>query len=81
VPDLIRRRAVYVHKGKAFVPMANQLSLVLDEFGSQLSKMLQVSAEYLMEYILKTDLRSFFVIIITIRQQQKHYQGWKKTID
>ncbi|CAO3586147.1 unnamed protein product [Absidia cylindrospora] len=47
VPDLVRRRAVYVHKGKAFVPMANQLSLVLDEFGSQLSKMLQATAKAL----------------------------------
>ncbi|KAI8092754.1 eukaryotic and archaeal DNA primase, large subunit-domain-containing protein [Halteromyces radiatus] len=47
VPDLVRRRGVYVHKGKAYVPMSNQISLVQDEFKKRLAKMLQATAKAL----------------------------------
>ncbi|CAO3590558.1 unnamed protein product [Absidia cylindrospora] len=45
VPDLIQQRAVYINKGKAYVPKENQLSLVLWEFKSRLSKMIQATAK------------------------------------
>ena len=42
VPDLVARRAVYVANGKAYVPMSEQISMVMDEFRNRLSKSLEV---------------------------------------
>ncbi|OAD80787.1 hypothetical protein PHYBLDRAFT_104739 [Phycomyces blakesleeanus NRRL 1555(-)] len=47
VPDLLSRRSVYIHKGKAYVPMAEQVSLVMDEFRLRLSKALEVTSKIL----------------------------------
>lgn len=42
VPELVERRAVYVKKGQAYVPMREQLSMVLAEFTSRLEKAMEV---------------------------------------
>ncbi|KAI9030926.1 eukaryotic and archaeal DNA primase, large subunit-domain-containing protein [Phycomyces nitens] len=47
VPDLLSRRSVYIHKGKAYVPMTEQISLVMDEFKLRLSKALEVTSKIL----------------------------------
>lgn len=43
-PELIERRSVYLRKGKAYVPIREQLSMILAEFTSRLEKSLEVSA-------------------------------------
>ncbi|CAO3644859.1 unnamed protein product [Cunninghamella blakesleeana] len=47
VLNLVRRRTVYISKGKAYVPIAHQLSLVMDEFKASLSNMLEATAKLL----------------------------------
>ncbi|OZJ06838.1 hypothetical protein BZG36_00186 [Bifiguratus adelaidae] len=47
VPELVSRRLVYIRNGKAYVPMSEQVSLVLDEFRNRLSKALEVTAKML----------------------------------
>ncbi|CAO3624735.1 unnamed protein product [Cunninghamella echinulata] len=47
VLDLVRRRAVYISKGKAYVPISHQLSLVMDEFKYSLSNTLEATARLL----------------------------------
>ncbi|RUP43267.1 DNA primase large subunit, partial [Jimgerdemannia flammicorona] len=47
VPDLIARRAVYLRRGKAYVPMSEQVSLVMEEFRNRLAKALEVTAKAL----------------------------------
>lgn len=42
VPDLVARRAVYLKEGKAYVPVTQQLSLVMYEFRQRLAKALEV---------------------------------------
>ncbi|KAF9992714.1 hypothetical protein BGZ79_002738 [Entomortierella chlamydospora] len=47
VTGLVGRRQVYVKGGKAYVPMADQVVLVLDEFKERLSNALEVTARAL----------------------------------
>lgn len=43
VPFLVGTRQVYVQGGKAYVPLAHQVILVLDEFKDRLSRDLEVN--------------------------------------
>lgn len=47
VVDLVNSRRVFIHQGKAFVPSSQELSLVLAEFTSRLSKALELTAKAL----------------------------------
>lgn len=47
VPDLVERRAVFVHKGYAYVPFSEQVSLVVEEFEENLKKALESTAKSL----------------------------------
>ncbi|KAF9579754.1 hypothetical protein BGW38_003862, partial [Lunasporangiospora selenospora] len=47
VTGLVGRRQVYVHQGKAYVPLADQVVLVLDEFKERLSHALEVTGRAL----------------------------------
>jgi DNA primase large subunit len=42
VPELIERRAVYIKRGKAYVPGREQLSMIIAEFTARLEKALEV---------------------------------------
>ena len=42
VPELVESRKVFVKKGKAYVPVREQMSMVLAEFGARLDKGLEV---------------------------------------
>ena len=42
VPDLVENRRVFVRKGMAYVPVREQLSMVLAEFGARLERGLEV---------------------------------------
>lgn len=42
VPELIERRAVFMAKGKAYVPGREQLSLIIAEFTARLERALEV---------------------------------------
>ena len=44
VPDLVESRRVFVKKGKAYVPVKEQMSMVLAEFMARLEKGLEVSS-------------------------------------
>lgn len=43
MPDLLSNRSVYIEGGVAYVPMSDQVSLVMDEFRRMLSAALEVS--------------------------------------
>ncbi|KAI7849928.1 DNA primase large subunit Spp2 [Circinella umbellata] len=47
VPDLINRRTVYITQGKAYVPMSEQVSIVMDEFRATLSAALEATSKAL----------------------------------
>ncbi|KAI9493481.1 DNA primase large subunit Spp2 [Zychaea mexicana] len=47
VPDLIGRRAVYMAQGKAYVPMSEQISIVMDEFRAKLLAALEATSKAL----------------------------------
>ncbi|KAF9179128.1 hypothetical protein BGZ50_007209 [Haplosporangium sp. Z 11] len=47
VADLVGRRQVYVQAGKAYVPLADQVVLVLDEFKERLSHALEMTGRAL----------------------------------
>ncbi|KAF9026511.1 hypothetical protein BGZ52_006614 [Haplosporangium bisporale] len=47
VCGLVGKRQVYVHAGKAFVPLADQVVLVLDEFRERLTQALEVTGRAL----------------------------------
>lgn len=42
IPDLVESRKVYVRKGKAYVPVREQMSMVLAEYSTRLEKALEV---------------------------------------
>ena len=42
VPELVESRRVYLKKGKAYVPVKEQMSMILAEFGARLEKGLEV---------------------------------------
>lgn len=44
VPELVERRGVLLKKGKAYVPLREQLSMILAEFSARLEKALEVGA-------------------------------------
>ncbi|GBB83688.1 hypothetical protein RclHR1_10380011 [Rhizophagus clarus] len=45
VPDLVARRVVYLREGKAYVPVTQQLSLVMYEFRQRLTKALELASK------------------------------------
>ncbi|KAK5261569.1 DNA primase subunit pri2 [Exophiala xenobiotica] len=47
VPELVEHRTVFVRKGKAYVPMREQTSMVLTEFANRLEKGLELTARAL----------------------------------
>ncbi|KAI8369573.1 DNA primase large subunit Spp2 [Radiomyces spectabilis] len=47
VPDLLSRRHVYVTRGKAYIPITEQISLVMEEFRNRLSQALEATAKAL----------------------------------
>jgi DNA primase large subunit len=42
VPELVERRAVYLKRGKAYVPGREQLSMIIAEFTARLEKAMEV---------------------------------------
>ena len=42
VPELVERRAVFLSKGKAYVPGREQLSMIIAEFTARLERALEV---------------------------------------
>lgn len=46
VPELIERRAVYIRRGKAYVPGRDQLSMIIAEFTARLEKAMEVIFRY-----------------------------------
>ena len=55
VTDLVEKRRVYLEKGQAFVPMSQQISLVLAEFSSRLDRALDVSSHFWKPSVLKSN--------------------------
>lgn len=55
VADLVAHRRVYLEKGQAYVPMSQQISLVLAEFQSRLDKQLEVGLKTASELCLEAD--------------------------
>lgn len=47
VPELIEHRSVFIRKGKAYVPMREQTSLIMTEFTRNLDKALELSSRAL----------------------------------
>ncbi|KAK2765385.1 hypothetical protein FQN54_008231 [Arachnomyces sp. PD_36] len=47
VPELVERRVVYMRKGQAYVPMREQLSMILAEFTSRLEKAMELTSRAL----------------------------------
>lgn len=47
VCGLVGKRQVYIHAGKAFVPLVDQVVLVLDEFRERLAQALEVTGRAL----------------------------------
>ena len=47
VPELVETRRVFVKKGKAYVPVREQMSMVLAEFGARLEKGLEVLLDHI----------------------------------
>lgn len=43
IPELVERRAVFVRKGKAYVPQREQLSMVIADFTMRLEKAMEVN--------------------------------------
>ncbi|KAI8335000.1 DNA primase large subunit [Chlamydoabsidia padenii] len=66
VPGLLLDRDVYLHKGKAYIPMSNQTALVIHEFTTRLSKMLETTAKSLPRLNQDTRLEP---ILINIKEQ------------
>ena len=48
VPELVETRRVFVKKGKAYVPVREQMSMVLAEFGARLDKGLEVLLNHIL---------------------------------
>ncbi|EER29354.1 Eukaryotic-type DNA primase, large subunit family protein [Coccidioides posadasii C735 delta SOWgp] len=47
VPELVERRSVFVKKGKAYVPLGEQQSMILAEFSARLEKALEFTSRAL----------------------------------
>ncbi|KAG4305473.1 hypothetical protein PORY_001029 [Pneumocystis oryctolagi] len=47
VCDLVEKRKVFLEKGKAYVPISEQISLISEEFSSRLEKSLELTARIL----------------------------------
>ncbi|PGH23238.1 hypothetical protein AJ80_02654 [Polytolypa hystricis UAMH7299] len=47
VPELVERRGVFLRKGKAYVPMREQLSMILAEFTARLERALEFTSRAL----------------------------------
>lgn len=45
VPELIERRAVFIRKGKAYVPQREQLSMIIADFTARLEKAMEVCTD------------------------------------
>ncbi|KAI1920240.1 DNA primase subunit pri2 [Ophidiomyces ophidiicola] len=46
VPELVERRGVFLRKGKAYVPLREQLSMIMAEFSIRLEKALEASSKF-----------------------------------
>lgn len=57
VSDLVGKRRVYLSKGQAYVPMSQQISLVLAEFNSRLDQALDVSCLVTSDQMHGADIR------------------------
>lgn len=49
VPELVERRAVYLKKGKAYVPGREQQSMIVAEFTARLEKAMEVITQTLLQ--------------------------------
>ncbi|KUL81533.1 hypothetical protein ZTR_10431 [Talaromyces verruculosus] len=47
VPELIERRAVFIRKGKAYVPQREQLSMIIADFTARLEKAMELTSRAL----------------------------------
>lgn len=56
VPELVEARSLLIHKGKAYVPLREQQSMILTEFTTHLDKALDVSPSALLSFAARTDL-------------------------
>lgn len=45
VPELVEQRRVYLNQGMAYVPISEQMTLVVSEFSKRLDKALEVSVQ------------------------------------
>ncbi|CAG8530033.1 12976_t:CDS:2 [Ambispora leptoticha] len=72
VLDLVRRRVVYIKGGKAYVPMRDQLALVIDEFRNRLDKALKDTCRALPEI----DQEGQVMPILNQIDHQKSGQGY-----
>jgi DNA primase large subunit len=52
VPELVERRAVYMRKGKAYVPGREQLSMIIAEFTARLEKAMEVITDFFLTTLL-----------------------------
>lgn len=75
VPELVERRGVFVKKGKAYVPVREQLSMVLEEFTARLEKALEV---WDMGFLF---LKGLVVRILTVYPslRAEHCPDWTRT--
>lgn len=51
VPELVEHRSLLLHKGKAYVPLREQTSMVLTEFTARLDKALEVNLDPLSAFV------------------------------
>ncbi|CDS08326.1 hypothetical protein LRAMOSA02274 [Lichtheimia ramosa] len=75
VPDLLSNRSVYIEGGVAYVPMSDQVSLVMDEFRRMLSAALEATAKALPRMEEDDRLRPILVNV------EKQYIGKEYGVD
>lgn len=62
VPELVERRAVFMTKGKAYVPGREQLSMIMAEFTARLERALEVGWNYVFQILFIADNPSSRVV-------------------
>ena len=70
VPDLVEKRKVILRGGMAYVPAAEQASIVFQEFQTLLEKALEVGVIHFGPLAVSHHVR---------RRQPRHSLGWMKT--
>lgn len=58
VPELVERRAVYMRKGKAYVPGREQLSMIIAEFTARLERAMEVIINFRLTLVTRTLTKS-----------------------